>query len=82
MVLQEACAQPEVTIFHLDGHLSSCRKTQRYIYMYSLRRSKDSALKAALLFLTASPLSLHPLPSLISNHLNLPLGTQEEKGDR
>ena len=27
-------------------------------------------------FLTASPLSLHPLPSLMSNCLNLPFGTQ------
>ena len=27
-------------------------------------------------FLTVSPLSLHPLPSLISNCLNLPFGTQ------
>ena len=27
-------------------------------------------------FLTASPLSLHPVPSLISNCLNLPFGTQ------
>ena len=27
-------------------------------------------------FLTAPPLSLHPLPSLVSSYLNLPFGTQ------
>ena len=31
-------------------------------------------------FFTAPPLSLHPLPSLISNCLNLPLGTQGSSG--
>ena len=43
LVLQESCAQPEVTILHLGGGLSSCRRTQRYYYICSLRRSQDPA---------------------------------------
>ena len=34
-VLQESCAQPEITILHLDGDLSSQRITQRYCFVYS-----------------------------------------------
>ena len=42
----------------------------------SLQRQPGSCPKTVLLFLDCSPWSLHPLPSLISNCLNLPLGTQ------
>ena len=37
MVLQESCTQPEVTILHLSGGLSSSRRTQRYCYIYPLK---------------------------------------------
>ena len=53
-VLQECCVQPEVTILHLIGGLSSCRRTRRYCYIYSLSRNQDPALIAALLFLDCS----------------------------
>ena len=75
-VLQESCAQPEVTILHLGGGLSSYRRTQRYCYVYSLRRNQDPAPRLHYCFLTSPPLSLHPLPSLISNCLNLPFKTR------
>ena len=42
-VLQESCAQPEVTILHLTGGLSSCRRAQRNRYVCSLRRNQDPA---------------------------------------
>ena len=35
-VPQECCAQPEATILHLDGGLSSYRRTQRYCNTYFL----------------------------------------------
>ena len=69
-VLQESHAQPEVTILHLSGVLSSCRRTQRY-YVYPLRRNQDPAPSLHCCFLSAPPLFLCPLPSLISNCLNL-----------
>ena len=75
-MFQEPCAQPEVTILLLGGGLSSCRRTQRYYYVYSLRRNQDSAPRLYYCFLTAPPLFLRSLPSLISNSLNLPFGTQ------
>ena len=39
VMFQEFCAQPEVTILHLGEDLSSCRRTERYCYIYSLRRN-------------------------------------------
>ena len=53
-MFQESCAQPEVTILHLDGGLSSCRRTQRYCDIYPLRRKQDPALIPAILFLDCS----------------------------
>ena len=64
-----------VNIFHLLG-FSFCRRAQRYCYVYPLRRNQDPAPRLCYCFLTVPPLSLHPLPSLISNCLNLPFGTQ------
>ena len=46
VVLQKSCSQPELTIFHLGGDLSSCRRTQRYSYIYSLSGNQDAALKS------------------------------------
>ena len=48
--------------------------------VYPLRGNQDPAPRLHYCFLTAPPLSLHPLPSLISNCLNLPFGTQERSG--
>ena len=79
-VFQKSCAQPEVTILHLGGGLSSYRRTQRYCYIYSLRRHQDPAPRLHYCFLTAPPLFLHSLPSLISNCLNLPFVTQWRSG--
>ena len=75
-VFQESCAQAEVTILHLGWGLSSSRRTQRYCYVYSLRRNQDPARRLHYYFLTAPPLFLHSLLSEISNCLNLPFGTQ------
>ena len=48
-----------------------------YGYVYPLKGNQDPVPRLHYCFLTAPPLSLHPLPSLISNCLNLPFGTQE-----
>ena len=45
-------------------------------YVYSLWWNQDPALLLHYYFLTASPLFLHSLSSLISNCLNMPFGTQ------
>ena len=55
---------------------SICKTAQRYCYVYPLRENQDPAPRLHYCFLTALPLSLHPLPSLISNCLNLLFGTQ------
>ena len=47
-----------------------------YYYVYSLRGNQDLAPRLYYFSLTVPPLSLHPLPSLISNCLNLSLGAQ------
>ena len=44
--------------------------------MYTLRGNEDPVPWLHCCFLAAPPLFLHPLPSLISNCLNLPFGTQ------
>ena len=79
VLLQESCAQPEVTILHLGRGLRSCKRTERYCYIYSLRRNKDPALYC---FLIASPLFLHFLTSLDRKCLNLLFGTQGGLGGR
>ena len=44
--------------------------------MYLFRRNQDPAPRLHYCFLTAPPLCLHVLPSLINHCLNLPFGTQ------
>ena len=44
--------------------------------MYPLRYNQDPAPRLHCCFLAAPPLSLHPIPSQISNSLNLLFGTQ------
>ena len=51
--------------------LNICRRSQRYCYMYPLKPNQDLASRLHCFFLTAPPWSLYPLPSLISNSLNL-----------
>ena len=53
-VLQGSWLQPEAAILHLDGGPNSPRRTQRYRYVYSLRRNRASALISALWFLDCS----------------------------
>lgn len=55
---------------------SICRKAQRYCSVCPLRRNQYPAPRLHYCFLTAPPLLLHPLPSLICNCLNLPFGAQ------
>ena len=71
VVFQESCAQPEVTILHLGGGLSSCRRTQRYCYVYPSRSNQDYCI------LIAPPLFLHfpPFPVWIC-----PLELREGQG--
>ena len=64
VVLQESCAQFEVTI--LSGGLSSCRRIQSYYYTYFFKRSQDPAPRLYYYFLTAPPLFCIPcFPGLI-----------------
>ena len=73
-----AYAQPEVTILHLGGGLSLCRRTQKYAsdFMYIPRGgSRNLAPSLQYCVLTAFPLFLHSLIPLISNYLNLLFGT-------
>ena len=73
-----ACAQPEVTILHLGGGLSSHRRTQRCVsdcHALLLRRNQDPAPLLHYCFLM--PFLCFCIPShLMSNCLNLPFGTQ------
>ena len=43
MVLQESCAQLEVTVLYLGGGLSSCRRTQRGVITHIPRRNQYPA---------------------------------------
>ena len=60
--------------------LVSAGKIQRYCYVYPLRKIQDPALIVAPPFLTAPPLFLPSLTSLICKCLNLPCGTQGRSG--
>ena len=75
-MLQESCAQPEVTIFYSDRGLNSWRRIWWYCYVYSLRSNQDPAPRLQYCFLTAPPLFLHILLSLISSCLNLSFVTR------
>ena len=91
MVPFSSCLQsfPESGSFPVSGLFSSggqsngasASSSSKILVQLSLGAKQDSVpslhccfLTAALL--TAAPLSLHPFPSLISNCLNLPCGTQ------
>lgn len=63
-------------IFHLLGVLVLHKSSEILSCVYPLRRNHDPAPSLHHCFLTVPPLSLHPLPSPISNCLTLPFGTQ------
>ena len=52
---------------------------QASLLCVSLQQNQDPAPRLQCCFLTASPLSLHPFPLLISNGSNLPFGTLKVK---
>ena len=60
------------------GELWFCRRTQRYYYIYFLRKNQDPAPRLHCFFLTAPPLFLHSFPSLFSNW-NCPLKSGKVK---
>ena len=62
---RKSCAQPQVTILHLGGGLSSYRTAQRYCCVFPLGRNQDPARSWNYCFSTAFPLSLHSLTLLI-----------------
>ena len=68
-MLQESCVQSEVTILHLVWGLKDI------VMHISLSRNQDPVWRLYH-HLIVSPQFLYPLPSLISNCLNLPFGTQ------
>ena len=74
--LQESCTQPEVTVLHLGGGLSSCRRTQKLCYISSLMRNRDPAL--LLLDCSSSLQSLPPWLAMVG--LNLPFEMQQGQG--
>ena len=73
-MLQESCVQSEVTILHLGGGSSSVEELKDNVMHISLSRNQDFVWR---LYqpLIVSPVSVSP-PSLISNCLNPPFGTQ------
>ena len=74
-MLQESCVQSEVTILHLGGGSCSVEELKDIVMHISLSRNQDPVWR---LYqpLIVSPVFLYPLPSLISNCLNPPFGTQ------
>ena len=74
--VHESGTQPGVTVSTWVDAFSSCRKTQRYCFVYPFQRNGELVLWLQFCFLTAPPLFLHPHPSMMSSCLNLPFGTQ------
>ena len=64
-----------VNIFHLLEVLVP-QKSSNILSVYPLRWNQEPASRLLCCFLPVSPLSLHPVPFLISNYLNLSFGTQ------
>ena len=62
--------------WHLPWLGFSSMKNCKDIVLCLLRKNQDTCPRLHYCFLTVPSLSLHLLPSLISSHLNLPLGTQ------
>ena len=67
--LGSACAQPDVTILHLGGGISSCRGTQRYVCT-SLKEEPWQGPPSL-----HSCFCLHSLTALVSHCWNWPFGT-------
>ena len=77
VVFQESWVQYEVTVLHLGGGLSSCRRTQRYLYIYILLEEEPGPCPmTALLFLDCSSFVSVSPPMPINICWNLTFGTQ------
>ena len=74
-MLQDSRVQSEVTILHLGGGSGSVELKDTVMHI-SLSRNQDPVWRLYH-HLIVSLLVLYPLPSLISNCLNSPFGTQE-----
>ena len=72
-MLQESCVQSEFTILHLGGGSSFVKELKDIVMHISLRRNQDPVWR---LYQRLFLLFLYSLPSLISNCLNPPFGTQ------
>ena len=68
-----------VNIFHLLEVLV-LQKSSKNCYVYPLWWNEEPASRLLCCFLTAPPLSLHPLPSLISNCSNHSSNEMDETG--
>ena len=71
------CSLPGSSIHGIFQARVLCRRAQRHGSVYPLRRNQDPALRLHYCFLTAPPLSLHLLPSLINSCLIMSFGSQE-----
>ena len=69
------------TILHLGGGLFSAEEQETLLYIFLVEEPRPCQ-RLHYCFLTAPPLSLHPLPSLISNSLNLSLELRESQRGR
>ena len=74
-MLQKSCVQSKVTILHLGGGPSSVEELKDSIMRSPFSGNQDP-LSRLYHHLIVPPLFLYPLPSLISNCLNPPFGTQ------
>ena len=81
LVLKQQSCAPRILCSMWSDHLPPgwglqfCRRTQRRCYAYFLSRNQDPTSRLNY-HLIVPPLFLYPLPSLISNCLNLSFGTQ------
>ena len=69
------------TILHLGGGLFSAEELEILLYIF-LAEEPRPCQRLHYCFLTAPPLSLHPLPSMTSNSLNLSFELRESQRGR
>ena len=78
-MLQESCAQPEATVFHLGGGPSSAEELKDIVifaYFFFVCVFNQDPASRLYHHLVVPSLFVYLLPSLISNCLNLSFGTQ------
>ena len=76
MFSPKSCTQSEFTVFHLGGALVPVEELRVVLFCIFLEGEPGPCLSQHHCFLSAPALFLQSLPSLISNCLNLPFGTQ------